>query len=150
MKTIRFRSENGFTLLEVMVSLVVATLVVGGVMGVISASMQYSKRVQDKMQDWPVLEAAAQEILTNPEKAEDGSLTLDDLPDSPQVTIQITEVTDSDDKETGNQFGKLYRVRLQYEKQVLEFSLIIPESSLSEGSLTLRNKREHNEYSLLS
>ena len=126
-------SESGFTLLEVMVSLIIATLIVGGVMGSISVSMQHSKRVKEKSEGWPVLEAAAQEILVHPEKAEKRSLSLDDFPETPEVSIQLTEVNRSDGMALGNQYGKLYRVRLQHEKNVLEFSMIIPESGLLES-----------------
>lgn len=130
MKKTSSRSDNGFTLLEVMVSLLVATLVVGGVMGAISLSMQYSKRVKEKSESWPILEAAAQEILVHPEKAEKGSISLDDFPDTPEVSIRIAEVARADDMSVGSRYGKLYRVRLEHAKHILEFSIIIPESGL--------------------
>jgi Tfp pilus assembly protein PilV len=130
MRGIRLHSENGFTLLEVMVGLILATLMVGGVMGAISAALQYSHRVKEKGRGWSVLEAAAQEILTHPEKAEKDSLTLEDLPDDPRVDIQLTEVERPDGLNVGNRFGQLYQVQLRYEGSLLEFSVIVPESEL--------------------
>jgi len=127
-KSRRSVRERGFTLLEVMVALIIATLLVGGVMGAISAALNYSLRVSRVGRDWPVLEAAARELLARPEKAEDGSLELDDLEGSPQVDIELTEVYRPDGLEAGNRFGRLYRVRLAYEKDSLELSLIVPES----------------------
>jgi len=117
----------GFTLLEVMVALVLGTLIVGGVMGLISVSMQYSQRVKDKIQVQPVLEAAAQEILTHPEIAEQDSLTLKNLPKSPTVGIALAKVELPGDN-PGKLWDSLYRVKLYYRESMLELSMIIPPS----------------------
>ena len=128
MKTFTYRTESGFTLLEVMVALIIGTLIVGGVMGVISVSLQYTKRVQEKSRNQPILEAAAQEILANPELARDGSIKIAGIPDAPPVEVALAEVTGSDGDEVKSRTGQLFRVLLNCRGQVLEFSVIIPQS----------------------
>jgi hypothetical protein len=125
-------SSSGFTLVEVVICLLLATLIVGGVMGLISTSLQYSQRVREKAEDRPILEAAAQLILADPEKAESGSLILEGLPGAPRVDIGLVEVVDAGDKdnETETQGGQLYRVELYYRASLLEFSVIIPNEGM--------------------
>lgn len=118
---------NGFTLLEVMVSLLVGTLIVGGIMGVISASLQFNLRLSEKSSIQPVLEAAAQEILADPRKAESGELMLDALPGTPVVGIQTTPVDLGGGTRAGGRARALYRVQLLYRGEQLEFSLVIPQ-----------------------
>jgi len=65
------RRARGFTLLEMLVSLIVGTLIVGGVMGLISSSMQYKFRLKDKSLAQPILETAAQAILADPKRIGD-------------------------------------------------------------------------------
>lgn len=120
-------SSRGFTLIEVLVSLILGTMIVGGVMGVISVSLQFTQRVDKKSLAQPVLEAAAQEIMLNPEKASEGSLTLNELPDKPSVDIKISSVQGPDGYEISSRAGQLYRVQISYEKNLLEFSLIVPQ-----------------------
>jgi prepilin-type N-terminal cleavage/methylation domain-containing protein len=122
------KSSRGFTLIEVLVSLIIGILIVGGVMGVISVSLQFTQRVERKSLTQPVLQAAAQEIFLHPEKAKEGSLTLPGLPDKPAVEIQIRSVQGSDGEDISSRAGQLYRVELMYEDSSLEFSLIIPET----------------------
>ena len=122
------RAGSGFTLIEVLVSLVLGTLIVGGVMGVISVSLQFMQRVDKKSAIQPVLEAAAQEIILHPEKAKEGDLVLDSLPDKPLVNIEITTVPGPDGYDISTRSGDLYQIRLSYEGSSLELSLIIPQS----------------------
>lgn len=122
-------SAGGFTLLEVMIALVIGTLIVGGVMGLISTSLQYRHRLQVKTQAQPVLEAAAEEILSHPELAQKDSLTLQNLPESPSVAIARFPVQ-LPQGSLGNQHRTLYKVLLSYETSRLEFSLVIPSSAL--------------------
>ena len=130
MKTAISRTAGGFTLLEVMVALIIGTVIVGGVMGVISVSLQYSKRVKEKSLYQPVLEAAAQEILANPELAKEGAINVAGIPNAPPVSVSIAEVTGSSGDEVRIRTGQLYRVLLSCAGQVLEFSVIIPQSQL--------------------
>jgi prepilin-type N-terminal cleavage/methylation domain-containing protein len=130
MKCAATGSSNGFTLLEVMVALIIGTVIVGGVMGVISVSLQYSKRVQDRSQYQPVLEAAAQMILAHPELAEQGAMNMKNLPSAPPVNVAISPVTGSDGEILRGRSGQLFRVQLSCAAQVLEFSVIIPQSQL--------------------
>ena len=130
MKTAISRTAGGFTLLEVMVALIIGTVIVGGVMGVISVSLQYSKRVKEKSLYQPVLEAAAQEILANPELAKEGAINVAGIPNAPPVSVSIAEVTGSSGDEVRIRTGQLYRVMLSCAGQVLEFSVIIPQSQL--------------------
>lgn len=119
-------SSPGFTLLEVLVSLILGTLIVGGVMGVLSVSLQFMQRVDEKTSVQPVLEAAAQELLMFPERAKEGSLTLSQFPDRPRVDVTLFIVKDQDGYEVNSSVGQLYQVQLSYRKNLLEFSLIIP------------------------
>jgi len=124
------KNDHGFTLIEVLVSLILGTLIVGGVMGVISVSLQFMQRLDKKSIVQPVLEAAAQEIILHPEKAKEGVLTLDELPDKPSVELGLVNVQGPDGYDISNRGGDLYRVRIGYERNSIEFSLIIPPSDL--------------------
>ena len=112
-----------------MIALVIGTLIVGGVMGLISTSLQYRHRLQAKSLVQPVLEAAAQEILSDPQKAQDGSITLTNLPDHPSVDIELTRIP-LPDGSLGYQQDALYHVVLSYKSTHLELSLLIPQSPL--------------------
>jgi prepilin-type N-terminal cleavage/methylation domain-containing protein len=120
--------ERGFTLLEVMLGLTLGVLVLGGVMGSISASMNFSQRIKERSQTQPVLEAAAQEILAHPEKADQGSMTVGTFPSSPVVSIGLSDVIGTDGKVLRIGSGELYRVVLSYRGSILELSLIVPRS----------------------
>ena len=122
------QTSSGFTLIEVLMSLFLGTLIVGGIMGVISVSLQFMQRVDRKSAVQPVLEAAAQKIILDPEKAKEGNLTLEEFSDKPSVNITITTVIGPDGYDISNRGGDLYRVRLDHEGNMLEFSLIIPQS----------------------
>ena len=113
-----------------MVGLVIGTLILGGVMGVISASLNFNQRVKEKSQVLPLLEAAAQEILAHPEKAQQGSITFKNYPGTPTVNITLTHTIGSDGNSVGNKGGELYRVQLYCQGYLLEFSLIVPKSEL--------------------
>jgi prepilin-type N-terminal cleavage/methylation domain-containing protein len=118
---------SGFTLMEVMVGLIIGTIMVGGVMGLISVSLQYQQRLNERSHVQPILEAAAQEILSKPEKALERNMTVDAFPDAPPIEVLIAEVPGTDGRPLENDAGKLFRVQLQLLGQLLEFSIIIPE-----------------------
>lgn len=120
-----YSTKGGFTLLEVMVSLIIGALILGGLMGLISVSLQYSQRLKVKSQIQPLLESVAQEILANPEKAVTGSLVLASEPGAPQVNILYTREELPDLKGMGSHPAELYRVMLDCRGQVLEFSLYV-------------------------
>lgn len=122
------KKSQGFTLIEVLVCLIIGTLIVGGVMGVISVSLQFMQRLDRKSTIQPVLEAAAQEIISHPEKATEGDLTLVDLPGKPSVELDVVKVQGPDGDDISNRVGDLCRVRIGYEGSSLELSLIIPSS----------------------
>lgn len=61
-------SRSGFTLLEVLVSLILGSMIVGGLLGLISLSLHYQHRLKEKSQLQPLLEAAAEEILADPRR----------------------------------------------------------------------------------
>jgi len=117
-----YSTKGGFTLLEVMVSLIIGALILGGLMGLISVSLQYSQRLKVKSQIQPLLESVAQEILANPEKAVTGSLVLASEPGAPQVNVLYTR--EELPEMTGHP-AELYRVMLECRGQVLEFSLFV-------------------------
>jgi prepilin-type N-terminal cleavage/methylation domain-containing protein len=126
---LKYRStDKGFTLLEVMVSLIIGALILGGLMGLISVSLQYSQRLKDKSQIQPFLETVAQEILANPEKAIAGSLNFGASPDAPRVNIQFAKEELPQSKGMQTHRGELYRVVLECRGQVLEFSLYVTPS----------------------
>jgi prepilin-type N-terminal cleavage/methylation domain-containing protein len=118
---------KGFTLLEVMVSLIVGTIVAGGVMGLISVSLQYKQRLKEKSRIQPVLEAVAQTILADPRQATEGNLNLSALKDAPPVEISVVRVAEGQ-QSGSNRMDQLYRVLLACKGQMLEFSVIIPRS----------------------
>jgi prepilin-type N-terminal cleavage/methylation domain-containing protein len=119
------RPSRGFTLLEMLVSLIIGTLIIGGVMGMVSVSMQYRYRLNEKRQIQPVLESAAQMILADPTRVAEGSINLSELPGAPTVRVS-TEPVDLSDMRTGTKQGQLNRVMLHYKTGELEFSVIIP------------------------
>lgn len=119
-------SHKGFTLLEVMVALVIGTVMIGGVMGMISATLRHSFKVNEKSRILPVLEAAAQEILAKPEKAAPGFMTPKAFSDAPTVKVALTRVFDKEEG-LGTQKSQLFRVELSHRGHLLEFSLLIPQ-----------------------
>ena len=123
------RAEGGFTLLEVMVSLVIGTVIAGGVMGSISASLNLTQRIKIKSEIQPVLEAVAQELLTNPERAEQGRVALTTFPNAPPVDILMAPI-EQDDEGGTRRPGRLVRVLLQCRAQTLEFTMLIPQKGL--------------------
>jgi prepilin-type N-terminal cleavage/methylation domain-containing protein len=116
----------GFTLIELLVSLVIGTLIAGGIMGLISVSLQYSHRIKEKSEIRPILESAAEVILANPDLAEQGSVVLGELPGSPVVGVFVVPVQLPRVQRAGTPAGRLMRIMLVYKKQQLEFSIIIP------------------------
>jgi type II secretory pathway pseudopilin PulG len=120
------RGTAGFTLLEVMVSLVLGMLIVGGVMGGISMSIRYSQQVQKRLHESAVIEAAAEHLLTRPQDFELGAIILDDFPGSPRVVVEAMPVDIGDRQPGRDQRSNLYRVLLSYANQRLEFSLLLP------------------------
>jgi prepilin-type N-terminal cleavage/methylation domain-containing protein len=125
-----FSSKEGFTLLEVMVTLALGALILGGLMGLISVSLQYNQRLKDKTQIQPLLESAAQEILADPKKAMAPSISMGNGPDAPQVRIQLAKVELPESKGMAVRTGELYRVLLECRGQLLEFSLYITRSDM--------------------
>ncbi len=121
------RDSRGFTLLEMLISLIIGTLIVGGVMGLISVSMQYRFRMKDKRQIQPILETAAQAILADPGRIADGSVTFGDFKGAPVVRVRSAPV-DVGQKSGSASKGDLYRVMLDYRGGHLEFSVLVPPS----------------------
>jgi prepilin-type N-terminal cleavage/methylation domain-containing protein len=122
--------SRGFTLLEVLVGLVIAVVVLGGVMGTISIALQYSARIKERNAIQPVLEAAAQQILSFPEKLQQGGVVLETIPEAPPVEVSALPVVAGNGDELPNQSAQLYRVVLRCRSQVLEFSVLAPKSEL--------------------
>lgn len=121
-----FRSNRrGFTLLEMLVSLIIGTIIAGGVMGLISVSLQHKYRIKEKSMIQPVLESAAQLILADPARAAEGSVVLNNLAGSPVVGVSLVPVP-LDDNLPGGSAGQLCRVMLNYRTGQLEFSMIVP------------------------
>jgi hypothetical protein len=108
-----------------LVSLIIGTLIVGGVLGVVSVSMQHKFRIRDKAQIQPVLESAAQIILADPARVAEGDIRLAELPGAPVVGVLAAPVQLSESG-LGTKAGRLCRVMLTYKTGQLEFSVIVP------------------------
>ncbi|MCU0586815.1 MAG: prepilin-type N-terminal cleavage/methylation domain-containing protein [Syntrophobacteraceae bacterium] len=121
---------EGFTLLEVMVALTIGVIILGGVMGAISASLQYTYRVKERSLVQPFLDAAAQEILIQPERILEGQMVLKAFRDAPPVFIAAVKVPHMDDFGEARTGGELYRVMLTCRGQRLEMSVLVPRSAL--------------------
>lgn len=117
--------SRGFTLLEMLVSLIIGTIVAGGVMGLISVSLQHKFRLKDKSQIQPILETAAEAILADPQRIRDGSVSFGELSGAPVVKISAAPV-EIGENPAGNKSGQLYRVILDYRGGYLEFSVLLP------------------------
>ncbi len=109
-----------------LVSLAIATLIIGAVMGLISESLRYRFNLKEKAYIQPILESAAQVILADPVKAMDGLVRLGEFEGSPEVGVSLFPVTLDQESEGGGKFGRLCRVMLNYKSASLEFSIIIP------------------------
>jgi prepilin-type N-terminal cleavage/methylation domain-containing protein len=117
--------RSGFTLLEILVALALATVLIGAVFGLISESLRYKINLKEKALIQPVLESAAQIILADPAKAMQGSVRLDEYEGSPLVGILLSPVQ-LEDTVPGGKSVQLYRVMLSYKSASLEFSIIVP------------------------
>ncbi len=118
---------RGFTLIEVLVALVIATILVGAATSLMGVAMRNEQRVEKLRDAMPVLRLAADEIFRNPRKIFSSSIVLEDIPESPSVTIVARPV---EDPTVGY---PLYRVALLYGGERLEFSVIVPQqTALSE------------------
>ncbi len=120
----RTKGRRGFTLIEMLISLAIGVMIVGGVMGVISVSMQYKYRLKEKSRIQPILETAAQAIMADPGRIAEGSIKFGKVSGSPVVGISAVPVGLPDGVPARN--GQLYRVMLDYRGQDLEFSLLVP------------------------
>jgi len=125
-------SVRGFTLLEMLVALAIGTLIIGGVMGIISEDLRYKVNLKDKANIQPILESAAQVILADPVKAMLGVVRLGELEGAPEVAVSLFQPPMGDRWEDSGKFGQLYRVMLNYRSASLEFSIIIPNSDLKQ------------------
>lgn len=118
--------QGGFTLLEVMVALVVAVLILGGVMGLYSSSLKFQYRINKKSQVMPLLESVAQQILMDPTAALKGSVDVGD--GQAPVRIAVAKAIEDDGQGLGKTHAHLHRVQLLCEGQMLELSVLIPET----------------------
>ncbi len=126
--------RRGFTLLEMLVGLALATLMIGAMLGLISESLRYKVNLKDKAQISPILESAAQIILADPVKAMEGFIRLDEFEGSPTVGVNLFPVQ-LEDTGLGEKPGRLFRVILSYRSGRLEFSIIVPEDEKKSGGL---------------
>jgi prepilin-type N-terminal cleavage/methylation domain-containing protein len=117
------RSSGGFTLIEVLVALFIATILIGSTMALIGVSMRNSDHAQKLRSAIPVLDAAAQEIIRDPKKALKSPLVLEDFPGEPSVTVEAHLVEDP------TVSVKLYRVTFYYGGEALVTSVIVSETT---------------------
>ncbi|MCX7823324.1 MAG: hypothetical protein N2260_07785 [Syntrophobacterales bacterium] len=123
MKKFPAKGFTGFTLVEVLVALFIATILVGSSMALIGVSAKNYSHVEKLRNALPTLDAAAQEIIRNPSKALTSPLVLKDLPDSPSVLVESRLVEDPKIK------VKLYRVILRYGGETLVTSVIVSDQT---------------------
>ncbi len=116
--------RRGFTLIEMLISLAIGVVIVGGVMGIISVSMQYKYRLKEKSRIQPILETAAQTIMADPGRIAEGHIAFGNLAGSPVVGITAVPVGLPNGVPAAN--GQLYRVMLDYRGEELEFSILVP------------------------
>jgi len=127
---LRGRNRSGFTLLEILISLVIGALIIGAVMGVISESLRFRVNLKDKAYLQPILESAAQVIMGDPEIAREGFVRLGEFEGSPVVGVYLIPVPLDEQMAGGGKSGRLFRVMLTYRSASLEFSIIIPNEGL--------------------
>jgi prepilin-type N-terminal cleavage/methylation domain-containing protein len=123
------RASPGFTLMEVLVALIIASLVVGAVMSLTSGELTFASRVKRKVSAMRVLDAAGQFLLTHPnflrEKPE--TMTLSDLPGQPVVKVEMAAVEQTESGDLKLAGGALlYRVGLSHGGASSWLSLIVP------------------------
>lgn len=122
------KKEQGFTLIEVLVAMLIASIVIGGVMGLFSQSLRFAARLDDKNKGWGILEAAAAQILTDPESALQESFVPDYIEDeNAEVSVLIREVTEVESGELKLSGNGLFRIALTHQDNSLEFSMLIPD-----------------------
>jgi hypothetical protein len=109
-----------------MVGLIIGSLIVGGVMGLLSASLNYAARLNARSAAQPILEAAAQQVLAMPELALSGQVPVGEGAEASVVEIATLKVENPEAQPLGMREGELYQVQLRYLGQILEFSIIIP------------------------
>jgi len=113
------KKRHGFTLVEVLVALIVTLLIVGSSMALFRIHLRNQERLAILERKLPILDTAAQEILRKPELADEKTIVIRDYPDSPTVLI-TTHL------EKKLSYGELKRVRLTFDGETIEFSIIIP------------------------
>jgi hypothetical protein len=125
--------------------MIIASIVIGGVMGLFSQSLRFSARMEEKQRGWSILEAAADQILTNPQSVMQDSILPDymDVEDA-EVDIDIKEVIEVETGELRLKESGLFRVTLTHEDNRLSFSMLIPDESW-DGELGLMDRRSVEE-----
>ncbi len=113
-----------------MIALTIGVIILGGAMGAVSSSLQYSHRVKEKSRVQPYLEAVAQEILIQPERIHEGRMVAKAFRDAPPVLITAVRVPDLERFGEAHSPGELYRVLLNCQGQKLEMSVLVPKSDL--------------------
>ncbi len=116
-------SSQGFTLIEVLVSLLIATILIGSAMALVGVSMKNVRHMDRIRTASPILDAAAQEIIRDPRKALTTPIILKDFPGEPSVSVEAQPV------EEPAVTAKLYRITLHYGGETLAFSIIVSEKA---------------------
>lgn len=118
------RAAAGFTFVEAVLALLLTTLFLGGIMQFHSNALRTLRDMQDKEARLQILDAAAQALLADHELLEEETLTLEFLPEAPEVSIIL-----EDEEELGEGFAppgapKLKRLRIEYQGVFLETSVL--------------------------
>lgn len=123
---LRKSKAAGFTLIETVIALAIATIVIGATYEVISGSLRLERRLADRRGGLPVLEAAAHAILTRPDLLRSSQLVLEELPGSPAVTLHVMERLDERGRPLGNDQIRLAQALLEYQGSWLEIAVLVP------------------------
>jgi len=118
------RGQRGFTFVEAVVALLLATLFLGGVLQFHANALRTMRDMQDKEAKLQVLDAAMQILLADPSLLEKDTLTLHFLPESPEVRMELEDIEDLAEASPPPGAPVLRRLRVTYEGVFLESCIL--------------------------
>lgn len=127
---------SGFSLLEVLVAMLVASIVIGGVMGSLSSSMALKRRGSEKMERWSRMETALMDMLANPQRV----MAVGERHWAEETGIKVEKrlVSETEAGELSPKNSHLVRVRMYLEGEMAELSIMVPaEFDAPDGAVAL-------------
>lgn len=110
--------QAGFSLLEALVALAIASVVVGGVAAVHSAQADAAKRMTAKEYELAVAESAMQALFSGVSSLRQGAMAVKYLESTPEVTVRYDVVASDHNR-------SLVRITVVYGNTSLESSLLL-------------------------